>query len=210
MQSRKAAFKVLKGDNLCKSLFDGADSIIKCPFEKCKFVHDIEKYLSEKPADIPGTCYIYSTKGFCARGVTCRFAHAHLDENLNNQKSELYDPNAPKTTVNQISPGKLAVSIKITTILLTKNNFEDLQMILRKRSYNFDLSKKTIAEMDKLKTEQKKSGSTVDTDLIRERPVEKKKVDFREKLLLSPLTTVGNLPFRRICKEFGADVTCGK
>jgi len=53
-------------------------------------------------------------------------------------------------------------------------------------------------------------GQITDEEIFPLKRNEKVKIDFSNKLYLAPLTTVGNLPFRRICKDLGVDVTCGE
>lgn len=179
--------------NFCYAIAASDDeSLEKCENAGCKFSHDRKSFLENKPPDIGDKCYIYSVQGMCSRGVTCRFGKEHLTENgVNIVNKEVYEKwlqNGSKTTTS-----------------LTK----DKQNQLRKKEYDFSRSEEAIKEIDKLKASET-SGTVDDLHYVKLRPEEMKKIDWRDKLYLSPLTTVGNLPFRRLCVDFGADITCGE
>lgn len=195
---RQLPFKEQDDARLCKTLLDGSTDKDKCSNPRCRFSHDLPRFMQLKPKDIGETCYIYSLKGYCNFGVTCRFAGAHLDENLN----------------NRISDGVKREDTNLISMCLSF----DLQSMLRKKTYDYQKSNTYVSKFDKLQKDAKEreiaeyspAGSCSDEDIIKLRSAERRKINFRDKLYLSPLTTVGNLPFRRICKEYGVDITCGE
>lgn len=139
--------------------------------------------------------------GRCPQGVACRFGSKHITEDgFNIVNKDVYEEYKlkPKTIFNQVS--------------------KDLLHSLRRRTYDFSLSETTVKNNDSYKKLEKQkqiekkaesesdkcddtstqvtSGCVTDEDVVKLRLEEKKKIDWKDKLYLSPLTTVGNLPFR--------------
>lgn len=55
------------------------ESATPCTFgDRCRFLHDVQRYLETKPADLGPRCVLFDTFGRCPFSMTCRFAGAHL------------------------------------------------------------------------------------------------------------------------------------
>lgn len=181
----------------------------QCQYTNCKYIHDPVEYLKFKPSDISSNCHLFKIRGRCPRGIACRFGSSHITEDGLNIVDEIKHAAWKDDTKNTLQ--------------------HCLQIQLQKRKYDFSLAEKLVKSLDSRNKQDKKdldketndddvknnetinkSGAITDEDLIKLLPQEKKRINWKDKLYLSPLTTVGNLPFRRICKEYGADITCGE
>lgn len=209
-KARPKTFQDNKENKPCPSIVNvcSKDEMKPCQFANCKYIHSPQEYLKTKEKDIGNECHLFKLRGRCPRGISCRFGSSHITEDGFNMVDE-----------------EIAKLWKEDT----KNTLQhDLQIQLQKRKFDFTFAEKVVKALDtRNKSDKsdtavdsnitesdgsniKKIGPILDEDLIKLLPREKKMIDWQNKLYLSPLTTVGNLPFRRICKEFGADITCGE
>ena len=185
-------------NKLCSLALQGQE----CPYEQCKFSHDLKEAASTRPPDIVQVedgCPNYNTKGFCEYGVRCRVGGNHL--NLATGETFI-NPNVtpPPPVMNVIT--------------------RELQTQLKKHKYPFKCKRfnakekqsqeKTGEEKNESSANVQTASSTTTTTDYSPLPEKRKLIDFRNKVYVAPLTTVGNLPFRRIMKRFGADITCGE
>lgn len=194
----------------------------ECQFgEKCKFAHDLRKYLKEgRRGDLTtfdGQCPVFAVKGYCHFGWKCRFVGSHSEEwTTEDGRQELIlredvdrkgqaldledDPEVVNVVAKEVKFGLSRRKIG------TPRSDQYQEWIEKNRDAERTMFDTAQGDADALQEEKEaRRAEYVEAPF---RPSEKRRLYYGpETPMLAPLTTQGNMPYRRLCVDLGCQVT---
>jgi tRNA-dihydrouridine synthase 3 len=184
--------------------------------------------LKHKAEDIDGICPVFEERGYCASGWRCRWLKSHTKEVdgelilvVDEEKRKAADEAAAKQREEKIKSSKSGgkvVDQQEWEKELPAGGFDDpygeivnnvpmsVKIAARKRQLPCKKSDVYIAWWNKNKDLQGDNRAAFVEPPPK--PEEKRRLYLsRETPVLAPLTTTGNMPFRRLCVAYGAGLT---